>query len=70
MTMKKGDVALSTIAHEYALGSSGFQHELAVVSHNSTVYNEVELASFEKEKVILSPGHALSFIAVGGGIVT
>ncbi|KAM7255038.1 hypothetical protein ACFE04_020279 [Oxalis oulophora] len=50
MGMKKGEVALVTIAPEYAFGSSESQQELAVVPPNSTVYYEVELVSFDKEK--------------------
>ncbi|KAK7256118.1 hypothetical protein RIF29_29552 [Crotalaria pallida] len=50
VTMKKGERALLTIAPEYAFGSSESQQELAVVPPNSTVYYEVELVSFEKEK--------------------
>ncbi|KAK9281012.1 hypothetical protein L1049_003904 [Liquidambar formosana] len=50
MTMKKGEVALLTIAQEYAFGLSEFQQELAVVPQNSTVCYEVELVSFVKEK--------------------
>ncbi|KAJ7961619.1 Peptidylprolyl isomerase [Quillaja saponaria] len=50
MTMKKGEVALLTIAPEYAFGSSQTQQDLAVVPPNSTVYYEVELVSFVKEK--------------------
>ncbi|TQE12382.1 hypothetical protein C1H46_002035 [Malus baccata] len=50
LTMKKGEVALLTIAPEYAFGSSESQQELAVVPPNSTVNYEVELASFEKDK--------------------
>lgn len=49
-TMKKGEVALVTITPEYAFGSSGSQQELAAVPLNSTVYYEVELVSFVKEK--------------------
>lgn len=49
-TMKKGEVALVTVAPEYAFGSSESKQELAVVPPNSTVYYEVELVSFEKEK--------------------
>ena len=48
MTMKKGEVALLTIAPEYAFGSSESQHELAVVPPNSTVSYEVEMVSFDK----------------------
>ncbi|KAK0590068.1 hypothetical protein LWI29_022313 [Acer saccharum] len=50
MSMKKNEVALLTIAPEYAFGSSESQQELAVVPPDSTVYYEVELVSFEKEK--------------------
>ncbi|KDP45275.1 hypothetical protein JCGZ_15140 [Jatropha curcas] len=49
-SMKKGEVALVTIAPEYAFGSSESKQELAVVPPNSTVYYEVELVSFVKEK--------------------
>uniref|UniRef100_A0A2N9G5B4 peptidylprolyl isomerase n=1 Tax=Fagus sylvatica TaxID=28930 RepID=A0A2N9G5B4_FAGSY len=44
------EVALLTIAPEYAFGSSESQQELAVVPPNSTVYYEVEMVSFDKEK--------------------
>ncbi|XP_059660064.1 peptidyl-prolyl cis-trans isomerase FKBP62 [Cornus florida] len=50
MKMKKGEVALVTIAPEYAYGSLESKQELAVVPPNSTVFYEVELVSFEKEK--------------------
>lgn len=50
MTMKKNEVALLTIAPEYAFGSTESPQELAVVPPNSTVHYEVELVSFEKEK--------------------
>ncbi|XP_042476761.1 peptidyl-prolyl cis-trans isomerase FKBP62-like [Macadamia integrifolia] len=50
MTMKKGEIALVTVAPEYAFGSSESQQELAVVPPYSTVYYEVELVSFVKEK--------------------
>ncbi|KAJ8755324.1 hypothetical protein K2173_019122 [Erythroxylum novogranatense] len=49
-TMKKGEVALITIKPEYAFGQSASQQELAVVPANSTVYYEVEMISFTKEK--------------------
>ncbi|XVE84634.1 hypothetical protein DITRI_Ditri17bG0028400 [Diplodiscus trichospermus] len=49
-TMKKGEHALITIQPEYAFGSSEYQQELAVVPANSTVYYEVEMVSFLKEK--------------------
>jgi len=48
MTMKKGEVALLTIAPEYAFGSSESRQELAVVPPNSTLNYEVELVSFIK----------------------
>ncbi|KAL1339236.1 hypothetical protein AAHE18_U020500 [Arachis hypogaea] len=50
LTMKKGEVALLTIAPEYAFGSSESKQELAVVPPDSTVYYEVELVSFVKDK--------------------
>ncbi|KAL0459947.1 UNVERIFIED_CONTAM: Peptidyl-prolyl cis-trans isomerase FKBP65 [Sesamum latifolium] len=50
MTMKKGEEALVTIAPEYAFGSSESKQELASVPPNSTLYYEVELVSFVKEK--------------------
>ncbi|XP_010550903.1 PREDICTED: peptidyl-prolyl cis-trans isomerase FKBP62-like [Tarenaya hassleriana] len=50
MKMKKGEVALVTIEPEYAFGSSESKQELAVVPPNSTVYYEVELLSFDKER--------------------
>ncbi|GLT49524.1 hypothetical protein SLA2020_230760 [Shorea laevis] len=49
-TMKKGEVALITIQPEYAFGTTESQQELAVVPANSTVYYEVEMVSFVKEK--------------------
>lgn len=48
--MKKGEVALITIHPEYAFGATGSQQELATIPPNSTVYYEVELISFVKEK--------------------
>ncbi|WOG85976.1 hypothetical protein DCAR_0105169 [Daucus carota subsp. sativus] len=50
MAMKKGEVALLTIAPECAFGSSGSQQELAMIPPNSTLYYEIELVSFVKEK--------------------
>ncbi|KNA19433.1 hypothetical protein SOVF_061710 [Spinacia oleracea] len=50
LTLKKGEVALLTIAPEYAFGSVESKQDLAVVPPNSTVYYEVELVSFVKEK--------------------
>ncbi|XP_045821284.1 70 kDa peptidyl-prolyl isomerase-like [Trifolium pratense] len=48
--MKKGEIALVIIQPEYAFGQSASPHELATVPPNSTVYYEVELISFVKEK--------------------
>ncbi|KAK7319011.1 hypothetical protein RJT34_03720 [Clitoria ternatea] len=48
--MKKGEIALVIIHPEYAFGSYGSSQELANVPPNSTVYYEVELVSFVKEK--------------------
>ncbi|XP_076902291.1 peptidyl-prolyl cis-trans isomerase FKBP62-like isoform X1 [Bidens hawaiensis] len=50
MTMKKGEVAVLTIAPEYAFGSAESKQELAVVPPNSTVTYEIELVSFVKDK--------------------
>ncbi|KAK3017471.1 hypothetical protein RJ639_006421 [Escallonia herrerae] len=50
MTMKKGEVAVLTIAPEYGFGSSGSQQDLALVPPNSTLFYEVELVSFVKDK--------------------
>ncbi|XP_074563244.1 70 kDa peptidyl-prolyl isomerase-like [Curcuma longa] len=49
-TMKKGEVALVTIPPEYAYASTESKQELAVVPPNSTVYFEVEMVSFVKDK--------------------
>jgi len=48
MNMKKGEVALLTVAPEYAFESSESKQDLAVVPPSSTVYYEVELVSFVK----------------------
>ncbi|KAI4317410.1 hypothetical protein L6164_025279 [Bauhinia variegata] len=48
--MKKNEIALVTIGPEYALGSAASPQELATVPPNSTVYYEVELVTFVKEK--------------------
>ncbi|XP_074268499.1 peptidyl-prolyl cis-trans isomerase FKBP62-like [Silene latifolia] len=50
VTMKKGEVALVTIAPEYAFGSSESKQDLAVVPPSSSVTYEIELVSFEKDK--------------------
>ncbi|MFS7989033.1 putative peptidylprolyl isomerase [Helianthus anomalus] len=49
-TMKKGEVSLLTIHPEYAFGSTESHQEFSTVPANSTVYYDVELISFEKEK--------------------
>ncbi|KAL6634324.1 hypothetical protein ACP70R_026995 [Stipagrostis hirtigluma subsp. patula] len=48
--MKKGEVALVTIPPEHAFGANETQQDLAVIPPNSSVYYEVELVSFDKEK--------------------
>ncbi|KAK7400042.1 hypothetical protein VNO78_11241 [Psophocarpus tetragonolobus] len=48
--MKKGEIALLIIQPEYAFGSSESPQEMTNVPPNSTVYYEVELLSFVKEK--------------------
>ncbi|PRQ18340.1 putative peptidylprolyl isomerase [Rosa chinensis] len=50
VTMKKGEIAVVIIAPEYGFGSSESQQELAVVPPNSTLYYEIELVSFVKDK--------------------
>lgn len=50
MNMKKGEVALLSVAPEYAFGLTESKQDLAVVPPNSTLQYEVELVSFEKEK--------------------
>ncbi|KAK9146087.1 hypothetical protein Sjap_005990 [Stephania japonica] len=50
MTMKKGEVALVIVAPEHGFGSSESKQELAVVPPNSTLYYEIEMVSFEKDK--------------------
>ncbi|KAL7124564.1 hypothetical protein ABFS83_14G056800 [Erythranthe nasuta] len=49
-TMKKGEIAVLTIDPQYAFGSSESKQDLAIVPPNSTVYYDVELVSFVKEK--------------------
>lgn len=48
--MKKGEVALITIHPEHAFGATGSQQDLATIPPDSTVYYEVEMISFVKEK--------------------
>jgi len=50
VNMKKGEVALARIPPEHAFGSAETKQDLAVVPPNSTVFYEVELVSFEKDK--------------------
>lgn len=49
-TMKKGEIALVTVQPEYAFGPSESQQELAVVPADSTLYYEIEMLTFVKEK--------------------
>ncbi|RZC62049.1 hypothetical protein C5167_023825 [Papaver somniferum] len=65
MTMKKGEVALVTIEPEYAFGSSESQQELAVVPPGSTVYYEVELVSFVKDKESWDMDNGEKIVAAG-----
>uniref|UniRef100_A0A803KQ58 peptidylprolyl isomerase n=1 Tax=Chenopodium quinoa TaxID=63459 RepID=A0A803KQ58_CHEQI len=60
LTMKKGEVALLTIAPEYAFGSVESKQDLAVVPPNSTVFYEVELVSFEKAVKFVEYDNAFS----------
>ncbi|GJR66455.1 integrase, catalytic region, zinc finger, CCHC-type containing protein [Tanacetum coccineum] len=46
--MKKGEIAILSVAQEYAFGSTESKQELAVVPLNCTVTYEIELASFVK----------------------
>jgi len=50
LSMKKGEVALVTIPPHHAFGANETAQDLAVVPPNSSVYYEVELVSFDKEK--------------------
>ena len=58
LTLKKGEVALLSIAPEYAFGSSESRHELAVVLANSIIYYDVELVLFEKVRVWIISNHS------------
>ncbi|KAJ4841871.1 Peptidyl-prolyl cis-trans isomerase fkbp65 [Turnera subulata] len=49
-TMKKGEVALVIIQPEYGFGASETKQELANVPANATLYYEIEMISFTKEK--------------------
>ncbi|KAL1557516.1 Peptidyl-prolyl cis-trans isomerase fkbp62 [Salvia divinorum] len=49
-TMKKGEVAVLTVAPEYGFGATESKQELATVPPNSTLSYEIELVSFDKEK--------------------
>ena len=46
--MKKGEVAILTVAPEYAFGITESKQELTLVPPNSTVTYEIELVSFVK----------------------
>nr|CAB3449791.1 unnamed protein product [Digitaria exilis] len=50
LSMKKGEVALVTIPPHHAFGANETDQDLAVVPPNSSVYYEVELVSFDKDK--------------------
>ncbi|GJZ53776.1 peptidyl-prolyl cis-trans isomerase FKBP62-like protein, partial [Tanacetum coccineum] len=50
LTMKKGEVAILSVAPEYAFGSTESKQELVVVPPNCTVTYEIELVSFVKAK--------------------
>ncbi|KQJ99514.1 peptidyl-prolyl cis-trans isomerase FKBP62 [Brachypodium distachyon] len=50
LSMKKGEIAFVTISPEHAFGSDETKQDLAVVPPNSTVYYDLELVSFDKEK--------------------
>lgn len=50
LSMKKGEVAFVTIPPEHAFGSDETKHDLAIVPPNTTVYYDIELVSFDKEK--------------------
>ncbi|KAG1331543.1 Peptidylprolyl isomerase [Cocos nucifera] len=65
VTMKKGEVALVTIPPEYAFSSTESKQDLAPVPPNSTVYYEVELVSFEKEKKSWDMNNAEKIEAAG-----
>lgn len=49
-TMKKGEMAILTISHEYGYGSKEVMCGLAVIPPFSTLVYEVEVINFEKEK--------------------
>ncbi|KAJ4701592.1 Peptidylprolyl isomerase [Melia azedarach] len=49
-TMKKGEVAVLTIDHEYGFGSVEVQRDLAIVPPCSKLFYEVEMLDFIKEK--------------------
>lgn len=51
LSMKKGEVALVTIPPHHAFGTNETNQDLATVPHNSSVYYEMELVSFDKVNV-------------------
>ncbi|KAL6009521.1 70 kDa peptidyl-prolyl isomerase [Asimina triloba] len=65
LTMKKGEVALVTISPKYAFSNFESSQELAVVPPNSTVYYEVELVSFVKDKESWDMSNAEKIEAAG-----
>ncbi|XP_010475822.1 PREDICTED: peptidyl-prolyl cis-trans isomerase FKBP62-like [Camelina sativa] len=50
MKMKKGEVSLVTVELEYAFGSNESKQELAVALPISTVYFELDLVTYDKER--------------------
>ncbi|XP_077210967.1 70 kDa peptidyl-prolyl isomerase-like [Tasmannia lanceolata] len=50
MTMKRGEIALVTVAPEYGFGNVECHRDLSVVPANATLFYEVELISFIKDK--------------------
>ncbi|OQU84951.1 hypothetical protein SORBI_3004G147800 [Sorghum bicolor] len=50
LSMKKGEVALVIIPPHHAFGTNETNQDLAMVPPNSSVYYEMELVSFDKEK--------------------
>ena len=53
-TMKKGEVALLTVAPEYGFGREAVKRDLATVPANSTLLYEVELVEFTKVNLTLA----------------
>ncbi|KAH7289437.1 hypothetical protein KP509_30G001700 [Ceratopteris richardii] len=64
-TMLKGEVAHVIISPEYGYGSTEVQRPLALVPPNSTLFYEVELVEFEKEKESWDMNNAEKIEAAG-----